>query len=240
MWNLSSKTQVDKAFTLSELFKRCGADRSIKADAKNVESVVLRYVLNENTIGFKPDTIKEIYVFLIEMSAAEIPFKFIGALDQIIRLQTVFVLHCGKDELITTAAKSRNGGKLTIGRYMSTDWSSIKDPISIPSDEDTLDDLYLFLLSGVNKYPPFKTKDFKESVSEYLSRYNLLKRLDFQIGKTQQAVDHEIQSKKRFEYNDRLKEYQKERDSLLSEREYEYGKIKDAVTEFVEGKPGKN
>lgn len=42
-------------------------------------------------------------------------------------------------------------------------------------------------------------------------------RADFQIGKTESAIAHETQSKKRFEYNARLKEYKAERNQLLSE-----------------------
>ena len=38
---------------------------------------------------------------------------------------------------------------------------------------------------------------------------------DFQIGKTESAIAHESQSKKRFEYNARLKEYKAEKDKLL-------------------------
>ena len=39
---------------------------------------------------------------------------------------------------------------------------------------------------------------------------------DFQIGKTESAIAHESQSKKRFEYNARLKEYKAERENLLT------------------------
>ena len=45
--------------------------------------------------------------------------------------------------------------------------------------------------------------------------YNQLAKLDFQIGKTESAIAHESQSKKRFEYNARLKEYKAERKKLL-------------------------
>ena len=41
-------------------------------------------------------------------------------------------------------------------------------------------------------------------------------RADFQIGKTESAIAHESQSKKRFEYNARLKEYKEERENLLN------------------------
>ena len=45
--------------------------------------------------------------------------------------------------------------------------------------------------------------------------YNQLAKLDFQISKTESAIAHESQSKKRFEYNARLKEYKAERSRLL-------------------------
>ena len=46
--------------------------------------------------------------------------------------------------------------------------------------------------------------------------YNHLAKLDFQIGKTESAIAHESQSKKRFEYNSRLKEYKLSKDILLT------------------------
>ena len=46
-------------------------------------------------------------------------------------------------------------------------------------------------------------------------RYNQLVKLDFQISKTQSAIAWESQSKKRFEYNARLKKYKEERENLL-------------------------
>ena len=47
--------------------------------------------------------------------------------------------------------------------------------------------------------------------------YNQLAKLDFQISKTESAIAFSTQSKKKFEYNARLKEYKAERDQLLSE-----------------------
>ena len=46
-------------------------------------------------------------------------------------------------------------------------------------------------------------------------RYNKLAKLDLQIGKTESAIAHETQSKKRFEYNARPKEYKAEKEKLL-------------------------
>ena len=48
--------------------------------------------------------------------------------------------------------------------------------------------------------------------------YNQLAKLDFQIGKTESAIAFSTQSKKKFEYNARLKEYKEEREKLIKEK----------------------
>ena len=73
--------------------------------------------------------------------------------------------------------------------------------------------MYKFILSKFLTYPPFEI----ETVDEYVKRHNQLAKLDFQFGKTESAIAHESQSKKRFEYNARLKEYKQERENLLKE-----------------------
>ena len=72
-------------------------------------------------------------------------------------------------------------------------------------------ELYKYILSKFLIYPPFET----EEVEEYIKRHNQLTKLDFQISKTQSAIAWESQSKKKFEYNARLKQYKEERQKLL-------------------------
>ena len=76
---------------------------------------------------------------------------------------------------------------------------------------NSVPEMYKFILSKFLAYPPFES----ESVEEYVKRYNQLAKLDFQISKTESAIAYESQSKKRFEYNARLKEYRAEREALL-------------------------
>ena len=47
--------------------------------------------------------------------------------------------------------------------------------------------------------------------------YNQLAKLDFQISKTESAIAFSTQSKKKFQYNARLKEYKSERERMLKE-----------------------
>lgn len=228
MFNFTSKTTVNKAFKVNELLKKIGADKVIKDDSKCISDISLKYVLNEQTIGMKSDTIKEIYFFVINLSNMAIPIKFISALDGIIKLQTVFILSCSGNELILTAYKK--GVRKGSLKYFQTEWRTIRDSINLPM-VNTLDELYKFVLTSINKYPSFET----ENIAEYIRRYNTLKKLDFQIGKTKQAIEYEVESKKRFEYNDRLKGYEKNKQSLLDEKEYEHGKIKDEIAGLIAG-----
>lgn len=52
-------------------------------------------------------------------------------------------------------------------------------------------------------------------MGEYLKRYNQLIKLDYQINSTTIAIARENQSKRKFEYNARLKGYKEEREKLL-------------------------
>ena len=100
MIELSSKTRVDKRFKLNELFKLTAADKTIKDSAKNVLSVTLTNVLSKDTLNLRQTgTVKEIYVFVIELSSDVIPAPFITALDKAINLHTIFVLrYDGKEK----------------------------------------------------------------------------------------------------------------------------------------------
>jgi hypothetical protein len=95
------------------------------------------------------------------------------------------------------------------GKYYQTNWENEED-MDVPLI-NKVPELYKHILSKFLKYPPFE----HECVEEYLKRYNQLVKLDFQISKTQSAITYETQSKKKFEYNARLKQYKEEREKLL-------------------------
>ena len=99
------------------------------------------------------------------------------------------------------------------GKYYQTNWEN-EDDMDVPLINN-VPELYKHILSKFLKYSPFE----HESVEEYLKRYNKLVKLDFQISKTQSAIAYETQSKKKFEYNARLKQYKEEREKLLGVRD---------------------
>ena len=206
MFEFSTKTRVDKPFKLTDIFKQIGASKEVKKDAACIKSITLKNVLSPTTLNCAPDsTIKEIYVFEIQVDGRYVPEFFIKELDKNIKLHTLFNVRDGEYEISMLSYKLGNFK----GKYYQTNWET-DDDIPAPL-VDNVPQFYKFILSKFLKYPPFET----ETVEEYLKRYNQLVKLDFQISKTQSAIAYETQSKKKFEYNARLKQYKEEREKLL-------------------------
>ena len=207
MFKFSTKTVVDKQFKLNDIYKQIEADKEIKKDAACIEKITLTNVISPTTLNCEPDkTIKEIYVFEIIVSSRCVPETFIKKLDDSIKLHTLFnVRH--EDYEISMLSYKLGTFK---GKYYQTNWEN-EDDMEVPL-VNNVPELYKYILSKFLKYPPFEI----ETAEEYLKRYNQLVKLDFQISKTQAAIAHESQSKKKFEYNARLKGYIEERETLLT------------------------
>lgn len=206
MFNFSSKTVVDRKFKITDLYKQMGASKEARTDGTMIESVVLKNVLSPNTLHCDADkSIKEIYVFEIIVKERYVPEHFIKELDGSIKLHTLFIVKHEDYELSMLSYKLGTQK----GKYLQTNWENNED-FDVPL-VNSIPELYKYILSKFLAYPPFDS----ETVDEYVKRHNQLAKLDFQIGKTESAIAHESQSKKRFEYNARLKEYKAEKDTLL-------------------------
>jgi hypothetical protein len=208
MFQFSSRTEVNKVFKLTDLFRQMGASKEVKKDAACIDKVVLKNVLSPNTLHCEADKdIKEIYVFEITVSSRYVPEIFIKELDNSIKLHTLFNVRNVGYELSMISYKLGNEK----GKYYTTNWE--EDFVLPVPPINSVPELYKFILSKFLKYPPLES----EIVGEYIRRYNQIVKLDFQIGKTTAAIAKESQSKKKFEYNARLKEYKEERERLLQE-----------------------
>lgn len=208
MFNFSSKTLVDRKFKLTDLYKQISASKDAKNDCALVESVVLKNVLSPTTLYCDATkSIKEIYVFEITVKERYVPEAFIKELDNTIKLHTLFIVKHEGYELSMISYKLGTQK----GKYWQTNWEN-NDDYDVPL-VNSVPEMYKYILSKFLAYPPFES----ETVEEYVKRYNQLAKLDFQIGKTTSAIAHETQSKKKFEYNTRLKEYKEERERLLKE-----------------------
>lgn len=208
MFNFSTNTLINKTFKMTDLNKQIEASKECKEDEKIIESVTLKNIISPKTLNSNVDKeIKEIYIFEIIVKERYIPEIFIRELDKNIKLMTLFLIKHEDYECGVIAYKKDKFKD----KYYATNWENRTD-YDIPLGS-SVSECYKFILSKFLEYLPFEN----ESVDMYYKRNNQLKKLDFQINKTQKAIRYETQSKKRFEYNDRLKEYIEERKSLLEE-----------------------
>ena len=211
MLNLSTKTQVNRRFTLRELYKQITADKTVKEDAKSILSVTLSNVLSNDTMNFTDTgTVKEIYIFTISLADKNIPSLFISALDKAINLNTFFVLEVADEYCFYGAYKEKTEKGVKLGKYYQTEWKKSAEKTSLPIDVKNLDDVYTFL---IDELIPITARK-EENTADFVNRYGEILRLKKEIEKLQKQVDTEKQSKKRFELNDKLKELIKELNKL--------------------------
>lgn len=206
MFNFSSKTEVNKQFKLIDLYKQMNATKEVKQNALMISSITLKNVISPTTLNVNESSImKEFYVFEIISKKREIPSIFIKELDKVIKIQTIFIIKNDEYELLYTKYKKDKTSK-----YFESNWTTKKYdlPLSV-----NVPDSYKYIISKIFIYPYFEN----ETVEEYISRYLKLQKLDTSIKKLEDLVNKEIQSKKRFEYNENLKQLNKEKDNLLKE-----------------------
>lgn len=201
MFELSSKTQVNRKFKLTELYKVTSADKAVKADAANILSVMLTNVLNNDTLNLSvKGAVKEIYVFEIALTTKTAPSLFISALDKATNFHTIFILKYGNEEVLYGAFKEYGEKGMKAGKYYCTDWAAEK-PIALPLGVNSLDEIYTAI---IDELIPITARQ-AESTKDLVARYGEVVKLKKEIEKLQHLVDTEKQPKRRFELNDELK-----------------------------------
>lgn len=201
MFELSSKTQVNRKFKTTELYKVTSADKAIKADMINIGSVTLTNVLNNDTLNLSvKGEVKEIYVFEIVLTTKTATSLFISALDKATNFHTIFILKCGNEEMLYGAFKEYSEKGMKIGKYYFTDWSTERT-VALPLGVNSLDEIYTAIIDELIPITARQT----ESTKDFVARYGEVVKLKKEIEKLQRLVDTEKQSKRRFELNDELK-----------------------------------
>lgn len=216
MFDLSSKTKVDRKFRLTELYKMISADKDVKADGKSIISVILTNVLSQDTMNLTATgKVQEIYIFDIELNSKTIPALFISALDKAINLHTVFILRYEDEQMLYGCFKEQTEKGVKLGKYYGTDWTTDTTPIPFPLNVTCIDDIYTAI---IDELIPI-TANVGESTSDFVARFDKITKLKAEIAKLQKQVDSEQQSKKRFELNNKLKELKRELNILTQEGE---------------------
>lgn len=207
MFNFNTNTIVDRKFKFTELNRQIEASKECKAEEQLIESITLKNSISPRTLNSKEDKdIKEFYVFEVVMKERYIPSIFIKELDKAIKIPTLFIIkHLDYECGCITYKKDKTN------KYYSTNWE--KDPkYDIPLGSGVAD-TYKFVLSKFLKYPYLDN----ETIDEYYKRNIGLGKLDMQIDKMRNMAYKEQQSRKKFEYNEKLKNYIKQKQDLLKE-----------------------
>ena len=211
MYKFSSRTEVNKKFKLSELFREIGANKKVIEDAKAVKSVALTNVLSKDTLNLDAcDKVKEIYIFEIELSCSKVPQLFISVLDRHIRLHTVFRLVFDGKECYGVAYKTVGSGSVSVGKYYFTEWKDIQDHQENLPIFYSIDDVYYDIITktvGLSKREG-------EAIADYLARYDEITALTKESDKLERAILAEKQPNIVFELNRQVKEIRARINSL--------------------------
>lgn len=211
MYKFSSKTEVNKKFKLSELFREIGANKKVIEDAKAVKSVALTNVLSKDTLNLDAcDKVKEIYIFEIELSCSKVPQLFISVLDRHIRLHTVFRLVFDGKERCGVAYKTVGSGSVSISKYYFAEWKDIQDQQENLPIFYSIDDVYYDIITktvGLSKREG-------EAIADYLARYDEITALTKEADKLERAILAEKQPNIVFDLNRQVKEVRARINSL--------------------------
>ena len=194
MYSLNSKTKVDKAFKMTDLFKLIKADRTIKQDAVIVDSVVLEHVLNPETIHIKnDDKCQEIYIFRIKLKQKQIPKLFIKKLDEVIELHTYFILEYKLQVKELGIYRIVHESTIKRGKLYETPWQEEVEE-NMPychKLKDVYDHLIMTLV-------PLESKE-NESLEAFLCRYEEVQKIQREIATLTRKAQTEKQPRKKLD-----------------------------------------
>ena len=209
MFDFSSKTYVNKEYKVSDFLRQINASKEIRRDAKVIQKIFFQNVINSETLNVDANSkYKDIYIIKIILSEEYIPVLFVKGIDKEIHFHTYFMFEY--DEKIATCIAYKEIGKqVKVDKYYSHGFN--KDKELKLENVNSVGDVYKNLLSyeiGIK----FR-KD--EDPSDYITRVKAINKLEFQISKTEKAIQFETQPKKKFEYNERLRKYKADYNDLI-------------------------
>ena len=205
MFEFSSKTQVAQKFKIAELLKILHADKELKTEASNIENVQMINALSQSTTGLNPsDEVNEIYVIEITLKNEDVPMGFIKALDKTIQFQVLYKIICNDKVKWVSAPKYIVDNKVSQSKHFETNFD--KDETKKLPLVNSLAELYKQILSQITglQFRP------NETLKNWEQRHHDIESLKKEFEKTEKMIKSETQPKKKFAYNEKLREiYQK-------------------------------
>lgn len=209
MFNYSEKTKVDMQFKMLELFRTIKADKQIKADAGNVVKVVLSNVLSpDRTMMESSDSVKEIYVFDVELNSNKVPLAFLDALNKSINFQTLIRLRNNDLIKYLITIKIFDDEKVKLLKTFESDW--IKEEKQEFPITTKLENVFKAMLQSITAYQFRQDEDFES----YVERLSAIKKIKTEIEKQTKIMNNEKQPNIRMRLNDEIKLMKKELQEL--------------------------
>lgn len=194
MFELNSKTYVNKEFKIREIFKMIKADKATRDNAACIEKIILINVISEQTLNIKSDdNCKEIYIFNIILNEKTIPLEFIKELDKFIELHTYFIFLYEDEIKELCIYKSIGNGKIKRGNIYESDWQS-EEFIELPyclNINEIYDNLILNIV-------PLKAR-INEDIRSFLERFDTIEKLKKEINTLEKKAFKESQPRKKFD-----------------------------------------
>lgn len=194
MFDLNSKTLVDREFKTKEILKMINADKDIKKDASSIEKIILTNVISEKTFNMKANSLcKEIYVFNIRLKEKIIPIDFIKAFDRNIELHTYFIFECEEELKELCIYRYIEDNRIKRCGIYESEWGH-KEIKELP---------YCLNIFDVYNYFVMNLVDLKirhnEDMNTFLERFNNIEKLKKEIESLEKKAFKEAQPRKKFD-----------------------------------------
>ncbi len=213
MIEFSSKTAVNKPMRLPELMRAFGADKAARQEGRGIKSALLANVINADSLNSSSfGAVKEIFVFHLTLSSPVPPERFIAAMDRQINFPTLFVLFCGGKHMLCAAIKQDGEKGIKVGKRYFSPWLEEKEVTPLPMWADSTDKVYLAIFAAIL---PLSVRG-GEDAQAFTARYDAVEELRSYEKKLLGELKREVQPKKRFELNTRLKKVREEIQKLTS------------------------
>lgn len=200
MFDLNSKTVVNRTFKKNEIFKMINADKDIKRDAEVIEKISLINVISKETLNMKDDSsCREIYVFNITLKEKRIPIDFIKEFDKNIELHTYFIFEYEGDFKELCIYRYVEDSSIKRGGIYESEWGN-KESMELPYCINICEIYNKFILNLVDL-------DIRENenINDFLERFYNIKQLRKEISTLEKKAFKESQPRKKFDIGREVK-----------------------------------
>lgn len=200
MFDLNSKTLVNREFKIKEILNMINANKDIKKDATSIETITLTNVISEDTFNIKTDSsCKEIYIFYITLKEKRVPIDFIKAFDNVIELHTYFIFEFENEFKELCIYRYFENNKMKRGKIYESEWCK-KKLKELPYCVNVCEVYNNFIMGLIE----LKRRE-NEDMNIFLERFDDIEKLKKEINTLEKKAFKEAQPRKKFDIARQIK-----------------------------------